>query len=235
MKEMHVPALIILSPRFLTVYCLFPALRDLISVAVGTIFFLAISYLLGKLSRNIGWRKQARLLVKWDGMPSTRFLRHRDTNIDVYTKRRYHKYLQNCVPDLVIPTPEEELVDPAKADLIYESAVKWLLKKARDSETYNLLFHENISYGFARNLWAMKWWGLFVNLLVLLGTVALINKRYHFDLYAIPPEVWLAVTVTVFVMIVLLFFTQSSVHNKAKAYARTLLEVCDEEYDEKLA
>ncbi|MEK6455549.1 hypothetical protein NSQ14_15885 [Caldifermentibacillus hisashii] len=190
------PALIILFPAFVSVYCLFPNFRDLLSTVVGSIFFVAMSYYLGKLSREVGKKKEAALIIKWDGMPTTRFLRHRDTTIDVNTKRRYHQYLETHVPNLIIPTPQEELADPQKADLVYKSAVNWLRNKTRDTQKYRLLFHHNISYGFSRNFWAMKSWGLFINSLVLAGIVALVYKRYHFEITMIPHEVWLSVVVT---------------------------------------
>lgn len=222
------PALIIVLPLFVAFYCLFSNFRDFLSAALGSIFFICISYYLGKLSREIGKKKQEKLIKKWDGTPSTRFLRHRDTTIDILTKKRYHQYLQNCVPNLIIPTPEDELENPESADLIYESANKWLLKKTRDTEQYNLLFRENISYGFARNFWALKAWGIFINFLVLVGTVSLIYHRHGLVIKNIAQEEWLSVAITIIVIIFILIFTQKMVHSKAKAYARTLLEVCDE-------
>ncbi|HBZ82211.1 MULTISPECIES: hypothetical protein [unclassified Brevibacillus] len=223
------PALIILFPAFIATYCLFSDLRDLLSTVIGSVFFVGISYFLGKMSREIGKKKQEKLKMKWDGMPTLRFLRHRDETIDDYTKARYHKYLESHVPNLKLPTQQEELADPQKADLIYESAIKWLLNKTRDTQKYSLLFSENISYGFARNFWSMKVWGIAINLLVLTATIFLIDNRYSFDLTIVPVEVWLSVTVTIIILIFTIFFREVNVHSKAKAYARTLLEVCDEQ------
>lgn len=223
------PPLIILFPVFVAVYCLFSDLRNLLSAAAGSIIFVLIFYYLGKASREIGKKKQEKLIIKWDGMPSTRFLRHRDNTYDEHTKGRYHSYLQTHVPNLIIPTLEEELENPEKADLIYQSAVIWLLKKTRDTEKYSLLFKDNINYGFARNFWALKYWGIVINLLVLAGTAALIYHRYHFNLSLIPHEVWLSVGITIIIILFILLFKEEAVHSKAKAYARTLLEVCDEE------
>lgn len=222
------PALIILLPTFVSVYCLFEDLRDLLSAAIGSVFFVGVSYYLGKLSREIGKKKQDKLIIIWDGMPSTRFLRHRDTTLDEITKGRYHQYLNNHVPNLVIPTLQEEIDNPMNADIVYESAIKWLLNKTRDTQKYTLLFRDNISYGFVRNFWALKQWGLLVNFLVLVFTSAILYKRYHFELELIPNFVWLSVAVTVLIIISILLITKQTVHSKAKAYARTLLEVCDE-------
>lgn len=222
------PATIILAPTFISLYCLFPDLRDLVSTFVGSILFLSFSYLLGKLARNIGKRKEEKLIEKWDGLPSTRFLRHRDITLDTHTKKRYHAYLERNVTGLHIPTKEEETMDPRSADLIYESAVRWLRTKTRDSKKYRLLFRENISYGFARNFWALKYWGIIINILTFSGTVVLVYNRYNFDLSVVPNEIYFSVVADIIVFLIILFFTEKDVHSKAKAYARTLLEVCDE-------
>jgi hypothetical protein len=223
------PSLIILTPIFVAVYCLFEDFRNLLTAAVGSIFFVGISYYLGKLAREIGKKKQEKLITLWDGMPSTRFLRHRDVTIDSVTKSRYHHYLKKHIKNLIIPTPEEESTNPTEADMVYESAVKWLLTKTRDTQKYSLLFRDNISYGFMRNFWALKQWGVFINIIVLVGTALLVYERYNFDFKLIPPIVWLSVIVNVFVIIFILLVTKETVHSKAKAYARTLLEVCDED------
>jgi len=222
------PALIILAPTFMTIFCLFEELRDILSSIIGSIFFVSTAYYLGKISREIGKKKQEGLIVLWDGMPSTRFLRHRDTSIDSISKERYHQFLQTHVSNLTIPTPEEELNDQESADIVYDSAIKWLLVKTRDTQKYSLLFRENISYGFTRNFWALKPLGITINFLVLLGTVTLVYKRYHFDFNLIPNEILFSVAFTLIIITFILFISKKTIHSKAKAYARTLLEVCDE-------
>ncbi|ARU60070.1 hypothetical protein CBW65_02560 [Tumebacillus avium] len=222
------PALIIILPTLVATYCLFPYLRDFLSAALSSIFFLGITYFLGKFSRQVGKRKQDTLITKWRGMPSERFLRHSDSTVDEHTKKRYHQYLSVHVPNLVIPTPQEESADPAAADTIYRSSVKWLLNKTRDTQKYKLLYQDNISYGFTRNLWAMKPLGLTLNSAVFFGSVFLMYKKYNFEVKAVPPEVWLSFAVTIIITFFLVFLTEETVHSKAKAYARTLLEVCDE-------
>jgi TRAP-type uncharacterized transport system fused permease subunit len=223
------PALIILIPTFVAIYCLFEGFRDLLSAAVGSAFFVGISYYLGKLAREMGKKKQDKLIILWDGMPSTRFLRHRDGTIDSITKTRYHQYLTRHIQNLLIPTPEDELANPKEADKVYESAVRWLLTKTRDTQKYSLLFRDNISYGFTRNFWALKQWGVYINIIVLVGIALLVYNRYSFDFKLIPPTIWLSIIVTIFIIIFILLITKETVHSKAKAYARTLLEVCDED------
>jgi len=58
------------------------------------------------------------------------------------------------------PTAAQEAQEPGEADRLYESATRWLLEQTRDTSKYSLLFTENISYGFRRNMLGMRWIGL---------------------------------------------------------------------------
>ena len=47
----------------------------------------------------------------------------------------------------------------------YDSAARWLRKATRDRRQFNLVFTENVSYGFRRNLFGVRWIGGLVALL----------------------------------------------------------------------
>lgn len=126
------------------------------------------SYLLSQLGRDKGKLKEPELYELWNGKPTTQILRHSNTIIDQLTKDRYHKILSEKIGNIYIPTKEEEIIDKIKADTIYESCTNYLIAKTRDTEKYNLLFKENISYGFRRNLWGMKNWGISILLITLI-------------------------------------------------------------------
>ncbi|CEG02206.1 hypothetical protein [Bacillus sp. B-jedd] len=222
------PALISLFPTFAALYSFFDDLRGVLSTILGSVFFVGISYLFGKLTRELGKKKQDSLIVDWDGMPSTRFLRHVDTTIDPLTKKRYHQFLEKNIADFRCPTPEEESSNKENADKVYDSGIKWLLAKTRDTQKYSLLFRENISYGFARNFWALKPWSLLINSIILFGSFGLMYQRHQFDFKNVFPLEWVSISITTFIIISQSLITKNTVHSKAKAYARTLLEVCDE-------
>ena len=79
---------------------------------------------------------------------------HPDTNFALV--ERYHRLLNELDPTLDLPTAEGEASDPRSADQAYEVATKWLIDKTRDTDMFQLLFKENVSYGFRRNLWGLK-------------------------------------------------------------------------------
>jgi hypothetical protein len=120
------------------------------------------SYLLSQVGRDRGKIKERELFKLWGGKPSTQILRHSNSILDSHTKSRFHNILAAKIGNIVLPTEYDESLNPQKADEIYDSCTRYLISKTRDNEKYNLLFKENTSYGFRRNLWGMKTWGLFI-------------------------------------------------------------------------
>ena len=64
---------------------------------------------------------------------------------------------------------EQETSDFDSARSVYRSATNFLRERTRDTTAYPLLFKENISYGFRRNLWGMKPAGIAI---ALIGVIA---------------------------------------------------------------
>jgi hypothetical protein len=111
---------------------------------------------LAHLARDRGRRLQSSLYAAWGGEPSVTALRHRDNFLPVELKARYHAFLSKTVPGLTLPSAWEEEQDPQKADQEYEAANAWLLAQTRDKKQFQLVFEENVNFGFRRNFWAMK-------------------------------------------------------------------------------
>src|SRR5437016_6049647 len=111
------------------------------------------SLLLAEFGRDVGREKQANLFVSWGGTPTTRMLRWREAG-NVVTLARYHQKIRELLPRQHIPTSEEEARDPAGADHVYADVTAFLRAQTRDREQFSLLFEENCTFGFRRNLWA---------------------------------------------------------------------------------
>ena len=90
--------------------------------------------------------------------PSIQLLRHRNESVDPVTKVRLHTFLAGKL-GVTFPTAADEAQEQAAADRLYESATRWLLEQTRDTSKLGLLFTENISYGFRRNMLGMRWIG----------------------------------------------------------------------------
>ncbi len=118
--------------------------------------FAAITFLLSQIGRDQGKKKENKLFEYWGGKPTNLYICHLDDKLDKFTKRMFHDKLQQLIPDLKIPSIDEEKNHPEEAKSIYESCTRILISKTRDTSEYQLLFKENINYGFRRNLWGMK-------------------------------------------------------------------------------
>jgi hypothetical protein len=116
--------------------------------------------LLAQLGRDLGKRKEPLLFAQWGGKPTTKLLSHRFSSLNTATLRRYHAKLAKLLPDLKIPEPTEEMKGPTEAAQVYDSCTIYLRENTRDRKKFPVLFAENVNYGFRRNLWAWKPFGI---------------------------------------------------------------------------
>src|SRR6478672_10446524 len=115
------PAAVLLLPGGIAIAAWIPKPGDLVSW--GQLVMLVLStggaMLVAQLGRGPGKRKEPALWKEWGGPPTTSMLRHRDDQLDLRTKARYHRKLGLLVPDSPSPYPDQEKADPADADAIY--------------------------------------------------------------------------------------------------------------------
>jgi hypothetical protein len=153
------PALLTLFPLAMAVTIVFahqaPALGNLAAAAAGC----GALYWMAGVARDRGKRLEPELFEVWGGKPSIQLLRHRNETIDPITKARLHTFLADKL-GVAFPNAAQEGQEPDKADRLYESATRWLLEQTRETSKHSLLFTENISYGFRRNMLGMRWIGL---------------------------------------------------------------------------
>lgn len=219
------PALLVCLPATLSIVAWFPdrflGYGFLCTVAATSGFGL----LLSQLGRDSGKRKEPDLWLSWGGKPTTQLLRHRDKFLDVNTKTRYHHHLAAMVPGITMPTADEEAANPTAADQVYDSCVKYLLQRTRDSKQFALLFQENVSYGFRRNLWAMRPAGIGFAIIGLIASSLATLIRFSDSLPAVAGIVML---VNSFILAWwLIRITPDWVRVPAFAYAQELLAACD--------
>lgn len=188
----------------------------------GLIVWSGGAALLAQIAREPGKRKEVQLFASWGGKPTTRLLRHRDATNKVILERR-HKKLAELIPDLEIPSAETELVDPQKADEIYEACTVFLIEKTRDAKQFPLIFEENCNYGFRRNLCSMRPIGIALSLLGAAAVFSLMGLDFAGGVMP-SPIVFIAVLVEMFLVVGWLFyFTSEWVKTTAEAYAERLL------------
>jgi hypothetical protein len=150
------PTLIILLPiLILAIY--FSIDYQSIYTAVGGLGIITLlQFVLSEVGRDRGKKVEAKLWKEWGGAPSTQILRHSDGTFDPHTTKRHHQKLFETTGMGQAEMLELENSDPQDADNIYSAWCGHLRSATRDTTKYKLLFQENISYGFRRNLWGLK-------------------------------------------------------------------------------
>lgn len=220
------PVVIFALPGFLLLVTYSIKLDALQPILCSAAITSAITFLLSQIGRQQGKKKEQKLWEDWGGTPTTQLFRWRNHVIPTHVKKRYHAALQQRVP---VPTTSDSVFEsqfPAEADEIYAAWSHYLRVETRDTKTWNLVFKENINYGFRRNLWGMK--PAAIMLLLLLGIGNYFYNVYIYEDYNIlcfTKSFWLTNGILVaFLGLWIFIITKEFVRVAAFAYAERLLE-----------
>lgn len=221
------PAFIALAPAVLAPYTMFPDSRSVWGAFIGLLGGLGLSAALARFSRALGKRREGELFRSWGGAPATAMLRHSDGRLGSVSKEKMHDALRNTAPRFQIPTAAEEAADPKMADDIFDATVDWLRRQTRSKTDYPLVFAENVSYGFMRNLFGLKPLGIAVSASAIIVEALAMYLTTELEMDA--NSILVAVTLLIqFVILIYWIFhvTPSAVRVPAEGYARALLECC---------
>jgi hypothetical protein len=187
------------------------------------------SFLLAQIGRDNGKKKEKGLFESWGGKPTSIILRHSNDHLDVHTKKRLHAKLEQTIPNIKIPTHEEEQENIQAADAIYDSCTKYLISKTRDSNKYSLLLKENINYGFRRNLWGMKTWALLIIFSCFLVHSLMATGKFT-AISSVSSKDWILLGIfSLFLLFWLFIVNREWIKMTAFAYAERLHETLDEQ------
>ena len=226
------PSLLCGLPLVASVILLIPELGAIWGSIGGVVVYGGASMLLIQIVRDLGKALEERLYQSWSGKPSAAMLRHIDCRLSKPTKDRYRSFLSGAVPGLALASPQEEEENPGQADAGYDSANRWLLEHTRDHARFDLLFKENINYGFRRNLLALKPIALGMDaiaLMLVFGTaIAAWTGQFGSTSLALSQEWWASVVImAVHTMLFVAYIRADWVRLAAETYAQQLLASCD--------
>lgn len=131
--------------------------------SAGALVAAALGLVASHLARDAGRRLEPSLWESWGGSPTLRRLRHRGAS-ETEVVSRLHTRIE-AVLEGRLPSREQEAADPTGADQRYERAIADLRERTRDRLRFPLVFAENVSYGFRRNLLGLRPWGLAIALI----------------------------------------------------------------------
>ena len=181
------------------------------------------TWLLSQVARDRGKKKEDQLFAKFGGRPTEQLLSHGCAHNTVRLRQRHAK-LATLMPNLRVPSAEEEIRAPAAAHEIYQACTAFLISRTRDDR---VLFQENMNYGFRRNLWGLKPVGIVVSA----GTALVLGLRLYRELLQTSTLVPILASAEVLNILMLIawvgWITPAWVMIPARAYAERLLDGLD--------
>jgi hypothetical protein len=219
------PALVTILPISLMISAQGLHFSVVVALVVGPLSAIGFSFVLAEFARDSGKAHQPYLFNLWHGKPSTAKLRHRDASVNPHTRARYHQFAAQLL-GRALPSQEEESADPEGADLVYESVVDLLRERTRDRSKYPLIFRELVSYGFRRNLWGMKPFGISLALSCVMLQSWILTRELKVE-HSMQPAQFLATLINVSLVLCWTFLVKPEwVRRAADAYAERLLAAC---------
>ena len=230
-----IPPLLALMPPAVMLIALYNDKATLLSVILWAFIACGLLFFLSDAARRLGKSREQALWKKWGGTPTTQVLRHSDDSFDEVSKNRYHTILATAL-GMPFPTAQDEQAAPTKADAMYASACNMLRNATRDTKVFSLLFKDNISYGFRRNGYGLRWLGMGSSVLCIAWVF--VRQGIHTSMSRISDapnieaffsgEDGISLLVS-FVMLLIwaTYFTESTLRDAAFSYAKKLIESCE--------
>ncbi len=179
-------------------------------------------------ARRRGRAIEPALISKMGGLPSTTMLRHLDDTYDDADKSRIHAFMSSKLNE-GSPSRKLEEDDPGAADSFYARGCTWLRENTRDTKKFSVLFAENVTYGFRRNLLGLKVPGFILNAVIALSCAEIFWLRFPVDFSNAFNDKVLAVIVIAVLHAAYLatFVNEQGVFDAAQLYARQLHACCE--------
>lgn len=154
------PAAIISLPIAISIIAITSIISDQFTqwIVGGGFIFIIFGYMLSFLIRYYGRELEKDLWIKWDGAPSTRFMRWRDSTFGDDLKQQLHETVKNHC-GIALSTRAQEEIDPRKADEQIGQSFLHVKGIVRKDDPEGVWSKHNAEYGFHRNLLgSRKFW-----------------------------------------------------------------------------
>jgi len=189
-----------------------------------------LAFLFSHLSREFGKEKENGLWKKWGGAPTSQLLRKENNIIDPLTKEKIYSGMKLLLPEsaiLIENGTAEEMED------VFRAWIRYLRGKTRETKKFQLIFKENVDYGFRRNLWAMKKLALLIDGVAIAACYIYVGVTIGFsDLAHYPSQFYLTLVIdTLLAILWILLINENWVKTQAFAYAERLIESFDSVFE----
>ncbi|NJB74357.1 hypothetical protein [Thalassospira tepidiphila] len=178
---------------------------------------------LSDLSRRLGRSVEKKIFAESGGRPNISVLRLDDITFDPLTKKRYRQFLSEQLNEA-----EPDGTQEPDENGFLERCGHWLRERTRDKNRFHLIFEENVTYGFRRNLYGLKKISLLISLAVIVGGTyfAGFGSPFSGDGGRITHSVVVLISL-MHAAYFAIFVTRKSVLDASEAYARQLALSCE--------
>jgi hypothetical protein len=227
-KARYYPALLATIPALAALAILISWSRFGLTTIVASAAIPVLVFASADIARRLGKRIEERIYEESGGKPSVTMLRYSDGTFDAESKEQYRTFLASKI-NRPAPTEDQEKADVKAGDTFYERAGAWLRENTRDVKKFSVLFSENITYGFRRNLLGLKWPALALNLGLVLLCGFLLYKKLPIDTEDDTTLRLIVVAVLAVVHSLYMAFgvSKQSVIDASRTYARQLILSCE--------
>lgn len=219
------PAIIAGLPTLALLFIIVPWDHLGISQAIASFMGVVLVFAFADMARHRGKNIQTKL-----GSGETPEQWHRDnSDLPEVSKSLFRNFVADHLKQEA-PTANEEEFDTTKANDFYRAANAWLRDRTRDTSKFSMLFGENITYGFRRNLLGLKTIAIICNLLVLAFCIAVLYfKPTYFEELPRIDEKLIIVMAAVLLHTAYMIFSvnKKAVLDASRAYGRQLILSCD--------
>lgn len=159
-KARLAPAMLVALPAALVLAAIGWTLdQALLGTVAAVLVAFGVPIAMANYTRMAGKHIEAGLWTSWGGSPTSQLLRHTST-ANPHRRSAVHARLAALVPELPLPTPADEQTDPHDSDQRWEAVTEIVRSRLRDRTSSRLLFEENCTYGFHRNMLGLRTTGL---------------------------------------------------------------------------
>jgi hypothetical protein len=221
------PAIIASAPALAALTLLISWNTFGVSNVIASIGMLVLLFAIADFSRSRGRAIETSIHADHGGTPSVTMFRRSDQTINTGSKDRYRNFIAGSL-GIDAPTPKNEHKNQAEADLFYAQCGVWLRQNTRDHKAFSILFGENVTYGFRRNLLGVKSFALWLNVIVV-AICAFILWRGSGDIGGPLGSRVLVVLVVAaaHAAYMLLAVNRQAVWDASQAYGRELILSCE--------
>lgn len=221
------PAIVAAAPALAALALLISWKSFGLSNLIATLGTLVLLYAIADFSRARGRAIEGQLFAQHGGMPSIKMFRRNDGTIDAGSKDRYRAFLAGQLA-VTAPSPEEESANQASADSFYSQCGNWLRQNTRDTKKFPILFSENVTYGFRRNLLGVKVLALCLNVLVVVVCVFVLwRMSWNIDALMGNKTAVVLVVAVAHAAYMLLAVSRDAVWDASRTYGRELILSCE--------